>query len=250
MIYQELTVVAALLAGLLGSTHCLGMCGGIAGALGMSTGPRSPVSGMLYALLFNFGRIGSYALAGLIAGGIGLGLANLLNYTVLAPALRVATGLIMAAIGLQLAFNWRGLRRIEQVGARLWKRLAPLTGRLLPVKNPPQALALGLLWGWLPCGLVYTMLLAAATSGSPLQGAAVMAGFGAGTLPALTLAGAAAGRFRGLAQRPALRRVAGVVLLGFGVWTIFAPTLLHGADHGLEGPMECATSMQEHPGLA
>src|SRR5690625_135977 len=108
MIHGELSLIAALLAGFLGSTHCLGMCGGIAGALSMGTpaARRGPVQGLFYALLFNSGRVFSYALAGLIAGGFGLALGNALNFSAWSGLLRVFTGLIVMAIGLQLAFDW------------------------------------------------------------------------------------------------------------------------------------------------
>jgi len=229
----ELTLLAALLAGLFGSVHCLGMCGGIVGALSMGTpaARRSPVHGVLYSLLFNLGRIGSYAVAGLVAGGFGMWLGNVLNFSAWTGLLRILTGLIMVAIGLQLAINWRGLRHIEAVGAGVWRRLTPLTRRLLPVRSPGAALALGSLWGWLPCGLVYTMLLAAAVSGSPIQGGLVMAVFGAGTLPALVGAGAAASQLSHLTRRPALRRAGGALLLAFGAWTIAGPMLMHGHGH-------------------
>lgn len=245
MIQGELTLIAALIAGLMGSVHCLGMCGGIAGALSMGTPAArdSPVRGLGYGLLFNGGRVASYGLAGLVAGGFGLWLGNTLNFSGWSALLRVATGLIMVAIGLQLAINWRGLRHIERVGAGLWRRLAPLTRRLLPVRSASSALALGLLWGWLPCGLVYTMLLAAAVSGSPAQGGLVMLAFGLGTAPALLVTGATAGQLGRLSARPAMRRLGGVMVLGFGLWTLAAPSLLHFHPGGaadcsaaLEGP--------------
>src|SRR5690625_1531923 len=149
--------------------------------------------------------------------------------------LRVATGLIMVAIGLQLAINWRGLRHLEAVGSRFWQLLSPLVGRLLPVRTPPEALAVGMLWGWLPCGLVYTMLLAATMSGSALAGGATMLAFGAGTLPAMVTLGFGASGLSQVLSRTTMRRSAGVLLLIFGVWTMASPFLHMG--HGSHSPL-------------
>ena len=112
----------------------------------------------------------------------------------------------MLGIGLQLALNWRGLRKIEALGGRLWKLISPLAHKLLPPRNPAQALGLGLVWGWLPCGLVYTMLAAAAVAGSGLHGAALMGAFGLGTLPAMFGATAAAHKLTAWSRKPALRQ--------------------------------------------
>src|SRR5699024_9628009 len=148
---------AALIAGLFSSAHCFGMCGGIAAALGSGNpaARHSPVRGLGYQLLFNGGRILSYAIAGTIAGGASFLLSSLIDIPAWTVFLRVATGLVMVAIGLQLAINWRGLRHIEILGGKLWRRLSPLLGSLLPVRTPGAALGVGMLWGWLPCGLVY-----------------------------------------------------------------------------------------------
>lgn len=235
MSYEPLTLTAALLAGLLGSAHCLGMCGGISGALGMGTARRGRLEAVGYALTYNLGRISSYALAGAIAGGFGLWLGNALNFSAWSGLLRLASGLLLVAIGLQLAVNWRGLRHIEALGSRLWRRLAPLSRRLLPVRNPLQAYAAGLIWGWMPCGLVYTMLIAAAVSGGVVQGAAVLGAFGLGTLPALVAAGAAAQALRRWTAHRGLRRIAGTTVLLFGLWTMAAPQLIH-SSHAAGDP--------------
>lgn len=232
----ELTLLAAFFAGLLGSGHCLGMCGGIAGSIGVSRGPRSPVRGLSYSLLFNTGRIGSYGVAGLIAGGLGFLLAGVIDVPAVSISLRMLTGLLMLGIGLQFALDWRGLRRIEALGGALWRRIAPLTRPLLPVRNARSALLLGMLWGWLPCGLVYTMLAAAATSGAPAQGALLMMSFGWGTLPAMLGVAALAGPLLARVSKLRARRVGGVLLAGFGVWTIvFALMPLLSAAHAHAG---------------
>lgn len=234
----ELTLLAALAIGLAGSSHCLGMCGGIAGSLGTGIAARRPERRWLTAIGYNLGRIGSYtllgALAGLLVGVIGLGVPA----AGWSAALRIATGAVLIAVAAHLLFDWTGLRRIEAVGSRVWRHLAPLAHRLLPVRSPLHALALGALWGWLPCGLVYTALLAAAASGDPLRGAGIMLAFGLGTLPAMTgitLLGQRFGRWH--ADRRA-RRVAGAALLAFGLWTMASPLVhlvLHPPGDGHHG---------------
>lgn len=220
----EITLLAAFVAGLAGSAHCLGMCGGIAGALGMAGGAgQNRLQGGVNALAYNLGRVGCYVLIGAIAASlIALGGAAL-SLTHWAGALRLATALILLAIGCQLAFNWGGLRRIEQLGGRVWQKLAPLARRFLPPRTPLHALALGALWGWLPCGLVYTLVLAAAVSGDPLTGGAIMLAFGLGTLPAMTGTAMMGGQVNRLRQRPGFRRTAGALLILFGVWTVVFP---------------------------
>ena len=218
------TLLAALLAGLLGSGHCLAMCGGIAAAGGLPGAATGHTLGRL--LVYNAGRMASYAVAGALAGGIGLGLGQVLGTAGWAAWLRVATGAVILAVGAQIAFGWRLLAPVEALGARFWKHLAPLARALLPRRDLPAALALGLLWGWLPCGLVYAMLLAAATSGGAVEGASLMAAFGLGTLPAMVATGAAAGQMRRLLARTGLRVSAGLQVMGLGVWTMASPALM------------------------
>lgn len=220
----EITLLAAFLAGLAGSVHCLGMCGGIAGALGMAGGVKeNRLRGSLNALLYNLGRAGSYMLIGAAAAGlVALGGAAL-SVPHWTGALRIATALILLAVGCQLAFNWSGLRRIEQLGGRVWRKLAPLARRFMPPRTPLHALVLGALWGWLPCGLVYTLVLAAAVSGDPLTGATIMLAFGLGTLPAMTGTTLLGGQVNKLRQHPGFRRTAGALLIVFGIWTAVLP---------------------------
>ncbi len=166
------TLVAALVAGLVGSTHCLGMCGGIAAALGMATaGEGAAVSRAFgHALVYNAARVGSYALAGALAGGLGMALGRAVHAPSMTVGLRVLTGLVLVAIGLQIAFNLRLLRPLETAGFGIWQRIAPAAAGLVRRRDLAGALGLGALWGWLPCGLVYGMLLAAAGTGGPLNG--------------------------------------------------------------------------------
>jgi sulfite exporter TauE/SafE len=125
--------------------------------------------------------------------------------------------LMLVALGLYLMDAWRGLARLEQVGQVLWRRLRPVTALLLPVDSHLKLLAMGGLWGALPCGMVYSVLLTAMLSGSALSGAAVMIAFGLGTLPMLLAMGMAGAPLRGWIQRRPVRVACGVVVLGFGV---------------------------------
>jgi hypothetical protein len=210
----EAGLLAAVVAGLVGSTHCLGMCGGIAGALGVAANGRG---GLVTA--YSAGRIASYAAAGAIAGAAGAGLAGLGNA---GPVLRILMGVAFVLLGLQVALGWKLLAPLEAAGARLWARLSPAARRFMPPRHAGQALALGALWGWLPCGLVYGMLAAAAGAGSAGGGAAVMAAFGLGTAPAMIGVAWASGRGSSVltAKR---KRALGWLLVLFGAWTLVTP---------------------------
>jgi sulfite exporter TauE/SafE len=236
------TLIAAFIAGLAGSVHCLGMCGGIAGALGMAGGAdRGRIMGAFNALAYNLGRVGTYGLIGAIAGGLLAASGDALGVPGWAGALRIATAVILIAIGLQLAVNWRGLQRLEALGGRFWQKLAPVARRFMPPRTPFHALALGALWGWLPCGLVYTMVVAAAVAGDALNGAGVMIAFGLGTLPAMTGTALLGRHVNSLRQRPGFRRIAGAVLIAFGVWTAFLPL-----SHILPGDPPMAENGHQH----
>lgn len=228
---DELTLLTALTAGVLGSTHCLGMCGGIAGALGVSAraASRSTAGAVALTTTFNLGRLVGYAIIGAVAGLLGGGLGAAVDLPAWAAVARGITGALMIMIGLQIAFRWPLLRFIEEAGGHFWTRLAPAARRLLPVRSPARALALGMLWGWLPCGLVYSMVLMALVAGDVGRSALIMAAFGLGTLPAMTLTGLAATRFRLTTGRPLVRGLGGALLIVFGLWTALVP-LRHSGD--------------------
>jgi uncharacterized protein len=209
------TFVALFLVGLLGGGHCVGMCGGIVGALvlqGNGARPRWPLH-----LAYNAGRIASYAIAGAIVGAIG-------SLSVVAgPTMPMRQGLyglaslMLVAMGFYLIGMTGSLAWLERAGQGIWRRIQPLTARFLPVRSVAQALPLGLLWGWLPCGLVYSALVSALATGSALRGAGAMLAFGLGTLPNLLLAGYVFVRFRSFAQARAVRLLSGLLVLGFGL---------------------------------
>ena len=217
----ESSFLALFLIGLLGGTHCIGMCGGIVGALSMGGGARPSLH-----LAYNFGRIASYGMAGAIAGalgGAGLALSGQLSVRI---ALFVVANLMLVALGLYLMGVTRALAFTERIGQRLWRHLQPFSRRFLPARTVAQAFPLGLLWGWLPCGLVYSALVTALTSGSAVRGAGLMLAFGAGTLPNLLLAGLLATRLNEYAAKPVVRISAGTLVLAFGVWGLFQATRL------------------------
>ena len=217
-------VLAALTAGLLGGVHCAGMCGGIAASLSAaSSGPALPRQ-----LAFNAGRIGSYATAGALAGALGgvMTAAPLLDARL---ALLVLANVFMALVGLYVAGWGGGIVRMESLGHGLWKRIEPLRRRFFPIDTTLRALGAGAVWGWVPCGLVYGMLVLAVASGDAARGAVVMAAFGLGTLPSLLLTGFAATRVLSLRRIPAVRRTAGALLLAMAALGLARVPELHEA---------------------
>ena len=239
---QALTVGAAFLLGLAASGHCLVMCGGISAALGAVTGRRHngrPRRGLLAG--YQLGRIASYTLAGLLAAGAAGSAVALLDNEAVRLALRVVTASVLLAGALaafgKLRETGRGL------GRALWPRLAPLGRRLLPVSTLPRAVAFGMLWGWMPCGFVYTVLLIATLTLDPLRGASTMAAFGAGTAPALFAGALGAHRFAGKSAHGFVRGAAGFILLASAALTLAGPWLAATQAPWLHAwlPFDCST---------
>ena len=211
--------MGAFVVGLLGGVHCLGMCGGIVGALtlGQPSARAAEPGFWLLQLGYNLGRLASYMAAGALAGGLGLLLAGAGPLADAQKLLGILAGLFMIVLGLYLAGWWSGLAKVEQAGGVVWKRIEPLGRRLLPVRSPLHAFLLGMVWGWLPCGLVYSALIWSLSAGGVGQGALLMGAFGLGTLPNLLLMGAAAGWLGGLLRRPLVRKLAGSLVILFGL---------------------------------
>ncbi len=209
---NETGFLAAMLAGLLGGVHCVGMCGGIVSALSLGIDARVRLRWRLQ-LGYNLGRLVSYALAGAIAGGIGLLLARSQGGFEAQWLLYLFAATMTLLMGLYLGGWLNLLRRVESAGGALWRRIEPLGRRFLPVRSFSQALALGLVWGWLPCGLVYSMLIWSLSAGDAWQGALLMLGFGLGTLPNLLLMGAVATRMRAFTHRAWVRHLAGALVV-------------------------------------
>ena len=206
---------AAFLIGLLGGVHCVGMCGGIVGAFTVQIQQTRQRTWDLH-LAYNAGRIVSYSAAGAIMGMIG-GAGLLFNHILpMQLLLYLLANLVLVGLGLYLAGLGNQLARVEALGAWLWRRIQPYGARFLPADTLTKAFALGSLWGWLPCGLVYGMLATALVSGGAASGAAVMLAFGLGTLPNLLLAGMAFKRLRDFTSNRRVRLAAGLLVAGFG----------------------------------
>jgi hypothetical protein len=214
-------LTAALITGVLGSAHCFGMCGGISGLFAVSASVTSLRAQIPRAIVYNFGRILSYAILGGIVALVGKTTVALIPK--IAAPVRLASGILIILVGLQLAFGWRLLAPLETTGAKLWKRIVPVAKGLVPVETTAQALGLGIIWGWLPCGLVYSVLLLAATTTNVLGGALVMVVFGLGTMPAMLATGVSASR---LAQFMSGKRLgAGLLIIVLGLATIAMPVM-------------------------
>ncbi len=197
----------------------MGMCGGLMGALTLAIPPAQRGRRLRLLVAYNVGRVLSYTAAGLMLGMAGWAVAN-------SPAvlvLRIMAALLLIAMGLYLAGWWSGLTRIEAMGRGLWRHIQPVASRLLPVSSLPRTLLLGALWGWLPCGLVYSTLLWAASQGNALHSAALMAAFGLGTWPVLLATGLAAERVNRLLRQRSVRVAGGMLVVLFGVWTLPGP---------------------------
>lgn len=211
---METSLAAAFLIGLLGGVHCIGMCGGIVGALTVQMPGQRPA--FASHLAYSAGRVGSYCVAGAlmgIVGSLGLFFNQILPMQML---LYVLANIVLVCLGLYLAGLAQPLARLEKLGGKVWRRIQPLGARLLPADTLPKAFLIGALWGWLPCGLVYSLLAVALVSGGAANGAAVMLAFGLGTLPNLLLAGLMFRRLRDFTANRRVRLVAGALVAGFG----------------------------------
>lgn len=230
------TLLAAAFAGLLGGVHCAVMCGGIA------TGVAAMAPGRPLAVAWqaNLGRIGGYVLAGALAGGLGGGLLRILRIDALALGVRVAAGIALVLVALRLLDRGGRFDLLARPGVRAWRWLQPLHRHLLPADRAWRRVALGALWGWMPCGLSMAMLTVAWLQASAGGGALVMAAFGLATLPVmlpLTWSGARMNRWL---QRPGLRTVLGALVLAAGLLTVAAPWLMQvPALHGPLAAMGC-----------
>lgn len=212
----ELSLLAAALVGLMGGVHCVGMCGPLVTAFALQRPGERPR--LALHLAASLGRLVSYTLAGAVAGGLGAGSLWLGH---LFPVERLLFGLaqvMLILLGLYLAGWNRWLAQVERAGGLLWRRLQPWLARVLPIRRPGQAFLAGLLWGFLPCGLVYSVLIAALASGSPVTGALTLFAFGLGTLPNLLAMGWFANRLAAWVRQPAVRRSAGLAVLALGIW--------------------------------
>lgn len=222
---------AAFVFGLLGGAHCIGMCGGIMGALTFSVPPsmRQPrrIAGLL--LGFNAGRITSYMIVGALVALIGAGLSHALDGV--AVALRILAAVMLILMALYIANWWKGLVRVEALGSSLWRLVEPVGKRVMPIVKVRQAFALGSIWGWMPCGLIYSMLTWSLSVADPLRGAALMGAFGLGTLPVVLATGVAARRVAIWIRHPATRTVAALLIIAFATWQLWHLQTMAGMNH-------------------
>lgn len=220
----ESLYLTALMVGLLGGLHCLGMCGGVTNALVFNLKPEvqvSPIRSGSYQLAYNAGRISSYMLIGALFGFLGASITSLATFLPAQQVLQFVAGIFMILLGSYLAGWWMAIVRFEKVGAGLWQKIQPYAQKLIPVTSLPQAYVYGLVWGWLPCGLIYSMLIMALTAGGAVQGALVMLAFGLGTLPNLLLMGTFAFYFTRISRKPWVRQLAGSGVILLGIWQLY-----------------------------
>ena len=217
---MEIGYLGAFLMGLFGALHCVGMCGSIMGVLTFSlpVDIRSrPAQLAGFLSYYSLGRIFSYTLAGALAGAFGAGLLFRISPQYGHSILLLTATILMVAVGLYLAGWFPAFARIEKAGSPIWKKLEPLGRKLLPVTSPWQALLYGLIWGWLPCGLVYSALFIALGQGGWLQGGLFMLLFGIGTLPTVMATGIFAEQILRFARNPRMRMIAGLLLIAFAL---------------------------------
>lgn len=214
---MEVTLFSSFLAGLLGSAHCVGMCGGIMGFLTMSLPKRHS---WLYLLTYNLGRIGTYTIAGVFAGGLGAYFVDFLPLDNPYRITRWISGVLMIALGIYIGAWGQVFLFLEKMGTVLWKRIEPFGRRWLPVRTLWQAFGLGAIWGWLPCGLVYGTLILSFACAHALRGGMLMFAFGMGTLPML-LTVSVTWKLTRIIQHRLIRKIAGIFIIFLGLLILF-----------------------------
>lgn len=212
--------ISAFLMGLIGSGHCIAMCGGIASSLQLASNKRQT---WLYSFAYNSGRAISYMLAGALVAGISGQFAS--QNTTFSVFLSFLAGIFMLLVGVYIMRLAASLQWLEKLGKNLiWQHLIKLNRYLMPIDSPFKALGYGALWGWLPCGLVYSALTWAMTSGSAIDGAFVMLAFALGTFPAMISLGIAAQKLNTLFNHPWTRIILGSMLIWYGIYLLIIAT--------------------------
>ena len=223
----DISLLALFLIGFLGGSHCVGMCGGLSSAFVLQLPPNMRRWQLILCL--NTGRLLSYVFIGVALGALSQYGISLDQTRSLQTGLLIVANVLLILLGLYLGGWTAWITQIERLGKPVWRRLNPLLSRLLPLKSWPASLAVGALWGWLPCGMVYSASLYALSSGSALQGGLSMAAFGLGTLPNLLAMGLFASRLKGWLQRRSVRLVAGLSVALWALWQLYR--LLSGGLH-------------------
>ncbi|WP_395376756.1 sulfite exporter TauE/SafE family protein [Marinicella sp. W31] len=231
-------LVSACVLGLVGSGHCLGMCGGITVALNASAAEEKRLR---LSTVYQVFRVVSYALLGAVVGGLG----HVFERWTQLPLLPVIGAVLLLMLGLYLMRFWNVLVYLEKVGWRLWSHIAPIQKRFIPVKSYTQAMVVGLLWGLLPCGLVYSALALAASSGDIYMGAATMAAFGLGTMPMMLATGLFSRQLLMTFRKPRVQMLMGIVFVVWGAWQLYS-VLGESGHHHHEMPHQTGTLTHIH----
>ena len=227
---DPITLTSAFLLGFFSTMHCIGMCGGIIGALSLSLPMEirnNKARLFSFVLSYNIGRLISYSIAGLIAGAVGTSVLQSAGFDQGHSILKFIGVSMMVAIGLYLTGWLPQLASIEKIGIPLWKRLEPFGRKLVPVVSIPKAITYGMVWGWLPCGLVYFVLIWALTAGDAVSGALTMLAFGLGTLPTLIAAGFMTSWITRFARSARARQVVGLLIIVMAIGSLFIPMAHH-----------------------
>ncbi len=214
---DNINLVSAILLGLMGAGHCMAMCGGIISSLSIATAEGKQVKNWRYIVTYQVGRIISYSLFGAIAGWMGLQVDQLTPI----PILKILSGLLLIAMALYVSRHWFGLQYLEKLGKGLWNLISPFSKKLLPINSMGKAFFLGSLWGWLPCGLVYTALGYAISVGNTSHSAVFMLLFGVGTLPATLLAASASLKLKSFLNHLWVRNISALIFLLMGSYTLY-----------------------------
>ena len=214
----DITLLTLFLLGFFGGGHCVGLCGGLSSAFALQLPPGLNRAGLI--VLLNLGRISSYVFIGLLVGAIGQIGISLDQTRWLQNGLYLSANLLLLFLGLYLAGISSLATRIESIGRPVWKRLNPLLNRLLPIQSVPACFGVGMLWGWLPCGLVYSASLYALGSGNALEGGLYMLAFALGTLPNLLAMGLFAAQLKNFLQRKTVRLAAGLLVAAWALWRL------------------------------
>mgnify|MGYP001456163021 CR=1 FL=1 len=222
----DYSYTGAFLVGLMGAGHCLGMCGGIVGALSLALPVEQDVrffqqTRWKMMLCYHLGRIGSYTCAGVVVASVTYMMAELIQLKALLLGLRILAGSMMILIGLYMARLWRGLQRIEVLGHFIWQKIQPMAAKKQTLHTRKQALFAGSLWGWLPCGLVYSTLTWSLATAQPLQGGLIMLCFGLGTLPGLLLVGGVLHHFKSVIHHRGVQILGALAMIAFGCHTLW-----------------------------
>lgn len=211
-------IAAAFFIGLVGSGHCVGMCGGIASLL--SLGQDRPSKSI--PIYYNIGRIASYSFFGGVIGGAVSSIADIANLSYSFAWLRLIAAVFMIVLACYIGRWWQGLLHIEKLGQSIWRHISPAGKKLLPITSPYQASLFGFIWGWLPCGLVYSTLTWAVVSGSSFNGAMIMMAFGLGTLPSMLMVGYGSAHLHKLQQSSVFRNIGATAILSYGVYSAYS----------------------------